>query len=816
MDSCKNILQEYKKYIPPVWATFVGRELERSQILKFFSESQYPILLIYGARGVGKTSLAAFITNEHKDQFDVVVWIDRVNAYNLFDKLQSKDILDNVDVSKLGSLDSLSKIWGKTKLGDDEISFAYKTLMCAQKNNQKFLLIVDDVNEGELLGEDGSAQSLCRYIEEFVQYPNRAIITSRFREEHCFKGLGVFSIEIGVMSEADVEKIVRKQMEFADPVCLVKGDINLTCKYVWDMSHGLTEFVTRSLIPATVNQDLLLGRDPLLEDEFDAFAYCYLFTREQPYDDNNYKKNASVEHNKNISFIQDWHKESEFACFVLWKWLCLFPKEAEFSEEQLAKMFGVNINDPLTESKFHSALRFLFTRRVLLRKVYLCKGENDKREERRINWVFPPVVAKYLKKSLEKINCAYWEIEAEMLRDFILENKHNASLLVSHQDRIFKVVESCVKEQKWLYVFALGIQSVRCIDALLSLTNHTDFKNDFSYEIFSGICQRTIDAVEKIESAENTDKIGDKKTWELNVELWLSLAKIYSASGGNLKEPARQAATKARVISEVNQSSNMFFQSSVLLAKIEISTGNLKDAENYLLNSCGEPKNINRDWAIAAYTLAVALRMVNNLPESFQWYERVIKMQQYHLEVDITLQSIIDTVKYCLMGKEDSSKSIIPLLESIVNLIKENNYEKSNPNLCIRVYVCGSDVYELEKDIKKSKLMLQSALEICKDDQSVPEHIFRKIRDQLIVLNHREQDKPISLLDEIDAYSIAALKNNYLDDLLGVCPVCREDLLTSSATSCSSCHTQYHKECAVDIGKCVVCSSKFVYQEQML
>lgn len=630
--------------IPPLWVSFVGRDPERAQIRDFLEHSRNPIMLVHGQRGVGKSSLVCCVANELSKNFSSVVWLDRSNALELFEKLSNTNLnfpaAENVDSSDLTEIGQ--KIFVKLRRKNEEINseivnIAHKALvdLPGKDSNHPFLLIIDDFDEEYSLDRTKSSEAtLCDYIEQFVQYPNRLIITSRLRE-NCFSGLGYETIEVGLLQEQDVDTLVKRYLGKLDSAVLVNDKLEDTSSYIWNISGGLAEFISRNIIPITTQQEFLLGRDPESMKVIQEFAQCYLFEREQPLRLGAYR--VRLEPDALGIQLHSLFAQDSFTEFILWKWLNLNLNNG-YSENDLGMVLGVNMLDDAMAAKLHNALRELYKNRFVARQLYESDEVKSNQIKTVTKWILLPLISAYLREYWPE-DRQYWSTEAVYLRGFVDAHIDQPEKIEAHYKRIFDVIAWCYTNQDLNNLVLLGISVSKAAGKLIE-TNSLP-SNSTTYDVLVDICRKTSDVLEQQK---------DTESWRPLIYVLLVLAKLYSSAKADnnqlLFKKAREYAIKALTLSQENQSSEEL-DATVLTAKLHIYVGELDQAEILLEKVYSSKKQIGVDWAVTAYLLATILRREGNSLKAYGWYEKIVASISQHYKVDIALQSAVDTSRYC-------------------------------------------------------------------------------------------------------------------------------------------------------------------------
>jgi len=777
--------------IPPMWASFIGRDTERGQLRNFLENSRSPILLVYGLRGVGKSSLVCYTANEFKDKFSSVVWIDRTNALELFKDLDD-DLIISINGSRKDSDHSM-----KSRRRNEEVnpivSAAKKTLI-DKSSELPFLLVVDDFDEEySLLETKNDELALCGYIERFASYPNKIIITSRLRE-NSFKGLGYDTLEVGLLQKQDVDILVKKHLGKLDISVLVNANLEDTCEFIWNMSGGLAEFISRCIIPIATQRELLLGRDPRYAEIIREFSQCYLLEREQPRSIDGYEVTltSQVLESRLISLFS----KDSFTEFVLWKWLNLNLTDG-YLEDDLGIILGLNMQDGSVAAKFRNALMELHKYRFIARQIEVdtSKAESPKKLTK---WILLPIISSYLQKYWPTYR-QYWNDEAIYLCNFVEAYINMPSKIILHFERILDVINWCNDNQSWNNLISLGVSAARASEKIIETG---EMPQDLKSLTLIDICKRTANALENQVESEN---------WMFLIKVLLILAKLYSSeriNGGQLL--ARDYAVKALGLAVEKQSPEEF-DAIILTAKMHIYLGELEKADE-LLVKVYEKRGIIDDWAVTTFLLATILRRDNEgVPnKSYFWYRKIIDSVNLHKRVDLALQSAIDASKYC--AQIEPPDDILNMLVMVTELLKQkSDYVKKFPFLSIQVLAHCAVAYEKHKDVELYKNLLQVAKQYCKEFGFEQHPIFNNINNRLIYL--AEKDRETTLFE--DLVMSTSQESNILygfDDLFTNCPLCKKRLSSGVVIiSCSSCENAYHKDCLekLNLFSCPSCKTNF-------
>ncbi len=777
--------------IPPMWASFIGRDIEREQLRDFLDNSKSPILLVYGLRGVGKSSLVCYAANEFKDKFSSVVWVDRTNALELF-KDMDDDFLVSINGPKKNGDHSV-----KSRRKNEEINpivSAAKKALLNKSSELPFLLVVDDFDEEySLLETKNDELALCGYIERFVGYPNKIIITSRLRE-NSFKGLGYDTLEIGLLQKQDVDVLVKKHLGKLDTSVLVNANLEDTCEFIWNMSGGLAEFVSRCIIPVATQRELLLGRDPRYAEIIQEFSQCYLLEREQPRSIEGYEVTltSQVLESRLVSLFS----KDSFSEFVLWKWLKLNLTDG-YLEDDLGIILGLNMQDGSVAAKFRNALMELHKYRFIARQIEIdaSKVEYPKKLTK---WILLPIISSYLQKYWPTYR-QYWNDEAIYLHNFVEAHINIPSKTVLHFERILSVINWCYDNQSWNNLISLGISASKASEKIIETG---EIPQNLSALTLIDICKKTADALEKQVESES---------WMFLIKVLLILAKLYSSekiNGGQLL--ARDYAVKALDLAIKKQSPEEF-DAIVLTAKMHIYLGELEKADELLEKVC-KKGGIKDDWAVTAFLLATILRRDNegSPNRSYFWYRKIIDSVNMHKKVDIALQSAIDASKYC--ASIENPDDILDVLVMASELLKQKSENvRKYPFLSIQVLAHCAAAYEKRKDFDVYKSLLQDAKQHCKEFGFEQHPVFDNINNRLVYL--AQKDLGTSLFDDLVTSTSQEPDILYgFDELFTNCPVCRKRLSTGKEIiSCDSCGNAYHKVCLMDANlfSCPSCNIAF-------
>ncbi|KAB2902229.1 MAG: TIR domain-containing protein [Anaerolineae bacterium] len=137
----------------------VTRDKESREVIELLANDKFPIVVIYGDAGIGKSALAHMIASEGLDRYRRVIWMSSKDK-----KLSTDDILNE-----------LVRIWGVSVAKSAqraEILQAVKSYL----QRHKALLIIDNF---ETIIDD---EKICKFLEELPN-PTKILITSRVKAE---------------------------------------------------------------------------------------------------------------------------------------------------------------------------------------------------------------------------------------------------------------------------------------------------------------------------------------------------------------------------------------------------------------------------------------------------------------------------------------------------------------------------------------------------------------------------------------------------------------------------------------------------------
>jgi tetratricopeptide (TPR) repeat protein len=789
--------------IPPIWAAFLGRDVERSQIKDFLTQSTCPIMIVHGQRGIGKSSLVAKVANDSLEHFSSVVWLDCSNALELFEKmdessnfsLNEKFQFTDDDLSETNRT-LINRLWQKKESVSSKVAGLLANEMINNDTSNSHLpclLIIDDFDENNFL-----TLRLCEYIEQFVQYPNKIIVTSRL-PDNSFGGLGYVPFEIGLLHKEDVDSIVKQHLSRLDTKILVNGSVEETCKYVLNLSGGLSEFISRCVIPATIQQGLLVGRDSEWDRINQAFANNYLLEQDQPKSINGYQMPANSQDIE--PFLKDLFDNDIFTGFVLWRWFNLdvdndgaLPKSEKYFQDDLALVLGINTKNNELESRFNSSLLKLYKHRLVSREIaYKVVDEKSQGLIQTPRWILLPVISIFLQKHWPMAR-HFWVDEAALLQNFVDCNIDQPEKIEPHYKRIFKVISWCYENGFLEQVIALGFSVVKVIEKIIDA-------NQLPKElIIYDICRITADALEKRGVSEN---------WKKLRSVLLILAKLYSLAKADNKTKTLEYAEKAYKLSLENKDSD-WPDAGVFTAKSYIYIGDFDRAQQILNEVFSNLKQVKGNWADAAYLLATILSQEKNSPEAFMWYQKIIEAISYHKKIDIALKSATNAACFC-STTDNLSDSVMEILVRTSETIRKNRpYIEKYPKFAAYVLAHCAAAYEKHDDLKNCKKLLIETIDICKEFKLLNEGFYDPLSRRLDYLNQLETRT--SLFDEIKPFTVFD-SDEEVDMLLSLnCPLCKLKIESPlEILSCPSCSQNYHAACISESGfsSCPICGTEF-------
>nr|WP_321460419.1 NB-ARC domain-containing protein [uncultured Cohaesibacter sp.] len=185
--------------IPERPRLYIARKKLEVEVYKLLENDRHPIITLVGRGGIGKTSLTLKVLHELtlNNRFDIIVWFS------------ARDI----DLTTSGA-----KTVRPSILTEKEISKQFFELMGKKQNGSsgKFVSEIDYMTSQMGCGETGpilfvfdnfetlrNPQDIFAWIDASIRLPNKALITSRFRD---FKG--DYPIEISGMGRSEADELI--------------------------------------------------------------------------------------------------------------------------------------------------------------------------------------------------------------------------------------------------------------------------------------------------------------------------------------------------------------------------------------------------------------------------------------------------------------------------------------------------------------------------------------------------------------------------------------------------------------------------------
>lgn len=185
--------------MPGIPSGYVRRPKLEARTKEAFENDRHPIVTLVGRGGIGKTSLALRVLNElaFDDRFDVIVWFSArdIDLIEVGPKPVKPRVLTEKDIAR-----QYCELTGDTSQELKPLDIITEHL---RNNPHGSALYVFDNFETMR-----SPIDVFNWIDLNIRLPNKAVITSRFRD---FKA--DYPIEVSGMERAEAEELVRQRVD---------------------------------------------------------------------------------------------------------------------------------------------------------------------------------------------------------------------------------------------------------------------------------------------------------------------------------------------------------------------------------------------------------------------------------------------------------------------------------------------------------------------------------------------------------------------------------------------------------------------------
>jgi hypothetical protein len=684
--------------------------------------------------------------------------------------------------------------------------------------NQPFLLVIDDFDEYDGLGDD---RGLCRYLES-IPRPNKVVLTTRL-PEHKFSGSGLIQrLEVGLLNEEEVKDLVKQcGFEKLDEIQLVERDLDATARYVWTVSGGFPEFITRFFLPMAEQKGWYLEVLSDWEEAVEHFAAGYLGQRSQEDFLWEYEKKYS---DSVATCAQKLKKLSDEERNILIA-LALQKDLQELGEEKLAQALGYSSDGNRKQlAKFRRVLISLTRKRLLARRLESNGQRKSKNAQLKVIWTLLPFVKEFIKSQLfngRETKADFYCAQADHWIRF-LENSSQSSEYIQHQtERVYyPIFLWCVANQEWERALSLG----QVLSKLL-LEDLAGTEEEITRII--DICQKTAIIAQRPE----VSNLGVAIT-----QLYL-LAQIY-ADIGELTEPdmALEYANQAiQLLEQTEKLDNVIEEWANLAAMIvalSLSKQDIDQVQYWLNRMEAQGQEKHEGWQSGAASLA---RLYSDVARAEKWLTKAAGIACTQENYPIAIQSYTDLAVLCLQnGNWVKALEYVKQTEMIVN---KSTPDREMIQHRIRAITVEANIAQCSNKRRDSKSLYIEARQLAKNIKlnSVADELQR----QLDILAFEDDElNPISRVDKLLGVRVLWGKPEGItesdgfdpvrrvDKILGVnsewgtlkeqrCPICRqgfvvEDLSENKLQSCQNCGNYFHVAClktTVEDEICPICGT---------
>lgn len=188
--------------LPPHPDGYVSRPQLEKELQDVLLSERHQMVTLVGRGGVGKTSLALSVLHRiaQGEQYTAVLWFSArdIDLLPTGPKLVSASVLSEQDIAK--EFVRLVEPKGASERGFVATSYLAEQLTCSDVG--PLLLVFDNFETVR------NPRELYNWIDTYIRAPNKALITTRFRE---FKG--DYAVDVPGMTEAECEQLIRQTAE---------------------------------------------------------------------------------------------------------------------------------------------------------------------------------------------------------------------------------------------------------------------------------------------------------------------------------------------------------------------------------------------------------------------------------------------------------------------------------------------------------------------------------------------------------------------------------------------------------------------------
>lgn len=775
----------------PSLGPIAGRDREVEELLRFLKQdSEKPIILIHGPRGIGKTALAYKAANlcANDRPFKAVLWINRTRVRQLIPDDQNKkwNTLSPEKKSLLEYVQQESHILGILQSpAIDELPNGYRDFfITALATHQPYLIVIDDFDEFFPLTAEHNKDLLEQLAR--VKTPNKVIITTRLPDNNfqyeCYQLL-----EVGLLNEQDVKKIITES--HPDRFGLILDE---AVNYLWAISGGHPEFIMR-LVSKKIVEGWLLEPDDEWVKAQERFSAGYLTNRDQAnepesyQEEGNYEKNI-VEYRKKINELGAEEKN------VLFALANRLPDSPPLAERELSVRLGYV---PQDYGLFHRAVEQLRRQRLISCRITL-DDKNSGQSRLPILW---PFAREFIKIQFDKMDQTsnLQKARADRWIKFIRFHAESAKQIVQQLDDIYESFRWCVRDGDWQRVVNMGANFSKILWDLNYQTGLPKQRFDLQY-----VCKQTIEAVQKL----------DNIYLPVLISQHIMLARFHSDTKiGNLAEQdiALEHARKAyEVIGEVGAD---WEEVVCLIAKINARRDAIEEAEHWL-EEVEKRVGISTldDWASTAYDVAKAKMKSGDFAQAQIWVDKALSSYKRKNNLLKCSQVSSEFAYFCLAIKDwDRALIYAQITEKYILDVSGGIAPDGTPSEFAEIRVVANiimaEVAKGKGQVKECEDFLREARDLSKSSNLNPvliadlngwlEHIIRSGRD------FTPARAVATILDKKLAWGIATQAT--------YCPVCRKGLEATfheEIRVCANCRTSYHLLCLSTIDyKCSICGT---------